>query len=187
MSCAKRLNWSTCRLGCELRWVEGSMCYLGTCWRHLANTIEPSVCGDATLWQITLTTCFSFDTVYRGLSHCVIVSESCLSQSSAILWFSSVSQLLKYRRGVKVTFIRNWQSIADMLPKNWGEWAFSIEWPIDVNKQLAKGGEECKFCFAVEDPKAEKLSASGAPGPRWGAPPLIHSYHGYACYLTPTF
>jgi len=28
-------------------------------WRHLANTIEPSVCGgDAVLCQITLTTCF---------------------------------------------------------------------------------------------------------------------------------
>ena len=30
-------------------------------WRHLANTIEPSVCGgDAVLCQITLTTCCSF-------------------------------------------------------------------------------------------------------------------------------
>ena len=29
-------------------------------WRHLANTIEPFVCGgDAALCQITLTTCFS--------------------------------------------------------------------------------------------------------------------------------
>jgi len=29
-------------------------------WRHLANTIEPSVCGgDAALCQITLTTCAS--------------------------------------------------------------------------------------------------------------------------------
>jgi len=28
-------------------------------WRHLANTIEPSVCGgDAVLCQITLTTCY---------------------------------------------------------------------------------------------------------------------------------
>ena len=33
-----------------------------------------------------------------------------------------------------------------------------------INKQLAKYGEECKFCFAVEDSKAKKLSASGAPG-----------------------
>jgi len=30
----------------------------GACWRHLANTIEPSVCGgDSALCQITLTTC----------------------------------------------------------------------------------------------------------------------------------
>jgi len=36
-------------------WAEGSLC-----WRHLANTIEPTVCvGDAALCQITLTTCFS--------------------------------------------------------------------------------------------------------------------------------
>jgi len=28
-------------------------------WRHLANTTEPSVCcGDAALFQITLTTCY---------------------------------------------------------------------------------------------------------------------------------
>jgi len=37
-----------CRFGCA-RW--------GAHWRHLANTIEPSVCGgDAALCQITLTT-----------------------------------------------------------------------------------------------------------------------------------
>jgi len=47
----------------------------------------------------------------------------------------------------------------------------------DVNKQLAKRGEECKFCFAVKDSKAEKLSASG-PLDRAGAPPLNHSYRG---------
>jgi len=28
-------------------------------WRHLVNTVEPSICGsDATFCQITLTTCF---------------------------------------------------------------------------------------------------------------------------------
>jgi len=32
----------------------------GAHWRHLKNTIEPSVCGgDAVLCQITLTTCYS--------------------------------------------------------------------------------------------------------------------------------
>jgi len=30
---------------------------LGAQWRHLANTIGPSVSGDAVLCQITLTTC----------------------------------------------------------------------------------------------------------------------------------
>jgi len=34
--------------------------YMGAHWRHLANTIEPSVCGgDAVLCQVTLTTCYS--------------------------------------------------------------------------------------------------------------------------------
>ena len=33
------------------------MCYMGTRWRNLANTIEPSVCsGDAALCQIIFTT-----------------------------------------------------------------------------------------------------------------------------------
>jgi len=33
--------------------------YMGAYWRHLTNTTEPSVCcGDVTLCQITLTTCF---------------------------------------------------------------------------------------------------------------------------------
>jgi len=42
---------------------------------------------------------------------------------------------------------------------------------IDLNEQLAKHGEQCKFCFTVEDSKAEKLSASGAPGLRWASAP----------------
>jgi len=33
--------------------------YMGAHWRHLANTIKPSVCGgDAVLCQITLITCY---------------------------------------------------------------------------------------------------------------------------------
>ena len=33
--------------------------YMGSHWCHLANTIEPSMCGgDAALCQITLTTCY---------------------------------------------------------------------------------------------------------------------------------
>jgi len=33
--------------------------YMGAHWRHLVNTMEPSMCGgDAALCQITLTTCY---------------------------------------------------------------------------------------------------------------------------------
>jgi len=43
---------------CGLGWAEGSMSYMGTYWRSLANTIEPSDCGgDAALCQVTLTIC----------------------------------------------------------------------------------------------------------------------------------
>jgi len=38
--------------------VGRSMCYMGSHWRYLANTTEPSVCvGHAALCQIALTTC----------------------------------------------------------------------------------------------------------------------------------
>ena len=41
--------------------AEGSMCYMGAHWRHLANTTEPSVCGgDAALCQIIMTTCYYY-------------------------------------------------------------------------------------------------------------------------------
>jgi len=44
-------------------------CRWGAYWRNLANTTEPSVyVGDAALCQITLTTCFSIQTVYK---HCL--------------------------------------------------------------------------------------------------------------------
>jgi len=34
---------------------------MGAHWRHLANTIEPSMCGgDAALCQITLSTCYYY-------------------------------------------------------------------------------------------------------------------------------
>jgi len=39
--------------------------YMGAHWRHLANTIEPSVCGgDAVLFQFTLTTCYDYSNNY---------------------------------------------------------------------------------------------------------------------------
>ena len=66
----KQLNRSICPLGCGLGWAKGSSVIFarwrqcahmgGHIWRHLPNTIEPSVCGgDAVLCQITLTTCYS--------------------------------------------------------------------------------------------------------------------------------
>jgi len=67
----KRLKPLICCLGCGLWWAEGShkfnriclvapMCPHGRAhWRHRVNMIEPSICcGDATLSQITLTTCY---------------------------------------------------------------------------------------------------------------------------------
>ena len=55
----KRLNRSTCRLGCGLGLAEGSTnSVVFARWHHLANAIEPSVCGGyAVLCQVTLTTC----------------------------------------------------------------------------------------------------------------------------------
>ena len=82
----KRLNRSICRSGCGLGCAEGSTNsivfarwrqYALHCspmwahWRHLANTIEPSVCGgDAVLCQITLTTCYCHYLHYRHRRHC---------------------------------------------------------------------------------------------------------------------
>jgi len=56
----KRLNRSRCRLGCGLRWAKEARIRWGAYWCHLANTTEPSMCGDnAALRQITLTTCLN--------------------------------------------------------------------------------------------------------------------------------
>ena len=64
VSCAKGLNRSICRFvdsgGPKEAQVQSSSMGLHgwTHWCHLANTIEPSVCGgDAALCQITLSTC----------------------------------------------------------------------------------------------------------------------------------
>jgi len=62
----KRLNQSICRLGCGLRWAEGStglivcacwrQCVLmggHIAWRQVRLAIEPSICGgDAALCEI---------------------------------------------------------------------------------------------------------------------------------------
>jgi len=73
-SAQKWLNRSICHLACGLEWAEECtssivfarwhQCALmgRHIWRHLSNTIEPSVCGgDAALCQTTMTTCYYFD------------------------------------------------------------------------------------------------------------------------------
>jgi len=66
----KGLNRSRCRLGCGLRFDQGTMYYIGAHWRHLANTIEPSMCGgDAALCQITLTSWLLFQKHFSAISH----------------------------------------------------------------------------------------------------------------------
>jgi len=97
------VNRSICRLGCKLEWAEGStssIVFVPMCppmwayWRHLANTIEPSVCGgDAVLCQITLTTC-SFLSHSSHLFYVLLLLYRCHRQSVAAVLFHS-SQ--KYR------------------------------------------------------------------------------------------
>jgi len=57
-----RVRWGVHRCQGTLPWKPLLFFYIcGVRWRHLANTIEPSVCGgDATLCHITLTTCFFY-------------------------------------------------------------------------------------------------------------------------------
>jgi len=69
----KWLNQLICHLDCGLRWAEGSTCSVVFArwhhWRHLANTIEPSVCRcDAALCQITLTTCYYLSKAFSALA-----------------------------------------------------------------------------------------------------------------------
>jgi len=45
----------------RIRQVAPMLPHVKAHWRHLVNTIEPSVCcGDAALCQITLTTCYYY-------------------------------------------------------------------------------------------------------------------------------
>ena len=81
VNCAKTAEHIDLPFGLWTGWAEGStssvewvpMClHVRAHWRHLANTIEPSVCGgDAALCQITLTTCYYY---YNCLCVCVHVS-----------------------------------------------------------------------------------------------------------------
>jgi len=51
----------TLRSSVQNGWTDQDAASLGAHSRHLANTIQPSVCGDdAALCQITLTTCYNF-------------------------------------------------------------------------------------------------------------------------------
>jgi len=69
----KWLNRSIYHFGCGLGWAEGSTSSIiftrwrqcahvgGHIWHHLANTIEPPVCGgNAVLCKIILTTCYCY-------------------------------------------------------------------------------------------------------------------------------
>jgi len=65
--------------GCGLLWADGSMCYMGAHWSHLANTIELSVCGgDAALCQIrpTLTICLQFWFSDLYCNHALLEAEA---------------------------------------------------------------------------------------------------------------
>ena len=65
----------------------------GAHWRHLANTIESSVCGgDTSLCQITLTTCYLFNTILDLLLDCSL-AFSCTSY----LCCSKMRQLIAIR------------------------------------------------------------------------------------------
>jgi len=87
----ERLNRSICRLDCGIvdsggpkeAQVQsyspgGPMCPHGKArWRHLANTIEPSVCGgDVVSCEITLTTCCILMRLLSGLwsFNCCLIS-----------------------------------------------------------------------------------------------------------------
>ena len=86
-------------------------------WRHLANTTEPSICGgDAALWQITLTTCYSISctllicvSLLLRLSYCGFNSSidlfSCLAASrhatSSNIWHF-VTHSKQLRRPVRI-------------------------------------------------------------------------------------
>ena len=63
MSCANTAELIEMPLGYGLDWAQGSKHISdgGERWRHLANTIELSMCsGDAAFCQITLTTCYYY-------------------------------------------------------------------------------------------------------------------------------
>ena len=80
MSCARTAEPIDLPFGLWTRWAGGSTrsIELGKAqWRHLANTIEPSVCGgDAVLCQITLTTCYAYTLhIFKCLFLLVLISQ----------------------------------------------------------------------------------------------------------------
>jgi len=80
VSCARTAELIDWPFGLWTRWAEGSTRSIDhgkAQWRHLANTIEPSVCGgDAVLCQITLTTCYAYTLhIFKCLFLLVLISQ----------------------------------------------------------------------------------------------------------------
>ena len=72
---------------CGLGWVEGSMCYMGTQWRNLVNTYEPSVCiSDVALCWITLITCFVLKFVDSNCKCLMLINQVSYSLHSLYVW-----------------------------------------------------------------------------------------------------
>jgi len=76
-----RMDWRKHTLD-RIRQVAPTCSHGRAHWRHLANTIEPSVCGsDAALCQITLTACYSSDRHRASCSQCYSHGLNCLQHS----------------------------------------------------------------------------------------------------------
>jgi len=98
VSCGKTAELIDTPLAYGLGWAKESMCWMGSYWRHLANTFEPSVCGgDAALCQITLLlsaelsphmTCKRSDLVRNSTLICITfsVDDRCLQCFDTVAW-----------------------------------------------------------------------------------------------------
>jgi len=138
----KWLNRSICCLGCGIGCAEGNkfshiyqvapMCpALWAHWHHLANIIEPSVCGgDAVLCQITLTTCFDSCAVMSVLLTINIICNQCEKLASLkkqsinhFLWRHDIMHCWPYLTNVgHVTPLTIWTPL--ILQKSRETWMF---------------------------------------------------------------
>jgi len=93
----KRLNRSRCRcLGFGLGSAQGSM-FLWLA--HLANTIEPSMCGgDAACCQITLSTCSIVECGFQEMNH------PPTAQQTGSYYIPRYAHALHVRRALKIMF-----------------------------------------------------------------------------------